>query len=150
MSKGTCRLVVILSIAAVSALGLAGVGAGTAVAAPGTWRYRINAYRASYGVAPLREDLQASQVAQRWTQQMALTGRLAHNPYYKVQVTTPWYRIGENIGAGGSEATLFAAMVASPGHSANMRRPEFNRVGIGQVVHNGRLWTTHIFLATRY
>lgn len=149
MSNGTRRLVVLLSIAAVSALGLAGVGAGSAVAAPGTWLSRINAYRASSGVAPLREDLQASHVAQRWTQQMALTGRLAHNPYYKVQVTTPWYRIGENVGAGRSEATLFSMMVASPAHTANMLRPEFNRVGIGQVVRNGRVWTTHIFLATR-
>jgi uncharacterized protein YkwD len=80
---------------------------------------------------------------------MAAANRLSHNPNYSTQVTTSWYRIGENVGYGGSESTVFQAFVNSAGHRANLLRPEYNRVGIGQVVVNGRLWTTHVFLATR-
>ena len=124
------------------------LGAGSASAAPRSWLNRINGYRAANGRIRLAEDYQASQVAQRWTQQMASTNRLAHNPSYSSQVTTSWYRIGENVGYGGSEATVFQAFVNSTGHRANLLRPEYNRVGIGQVIVNGRLWTTHIFIAT--
>lgn len=143
------RLLTLLATAAVCAVLLTGVGTGSAVAAPGTWLSRINSYRAANGRRQLVEDYQASVVAQRWTSVMASTNRLAHNPLYKTQVTTPWFAIGENVGVGPSEATLFSAFVASPGHRANVLRPEFNRVGIGQVVANGRLWTTHVFIATR-
>ncbi len=143
------RLLALLAIAVVSAGLLTGLGASSAAAAPGTWLSRINSYRAANGQTRLAEDLQASQVAQRWTQKMAAANRLSHNPNYSTEVTTSWYRIGENVGYGGSEATLFQAFVNSAGHRANLLLPEYNRVGIGQVVVNGRLWTTHIFLATR-
>ena len=143
------RLLAMLATSAVSVVLLTGLSTGTAHAAPGTWLSRINSYRAANGQIRLAEDYQASQVAQRWTQQMAASNTLAHNPNYKTQVTTSWYRIGENVGYGGSEATLFQAFVSSPGHRANLLRPEYNRVGIGQVIVNGRLWTTHVFIATR-
>jgi uncharacterized protein YkwD len=143
------RLLSLLAAAAVMATLLVALNVGSASAAPGTWLSRINSYRAANGRIRLAEDYQASQVAQRWTQQMASTNRLGHNPSYTTQVTTPWYRIGENVGYGGSESTLFQAFVSSTGHRTNLLRPEFNRVGIGQVIVNGRVWTTHIFLATR-
>ena len=109
----------------------------------------MNSYRAAYGRPRLVEDHQASRVAQQWTQRMATTGVLAHNPRYTTQVTTSRYRIAENVGYGSTEATLFRTFTGSPIHRANILQPEFNRVGIGQAVMNGRLWTTHIFLATR-
>ena len=143
------RLLALLATAAMTVVLLGTVGAGTAQAAPGTWLSRINTFRAANGQIRLAEDLQASQVAQRWTEQMAAANRLSHNPSYSTQVTTSWYRIGENVGYGGSEATVFQAFVNSPGHRANLLRPEYNRVGVGQVVVNGRVWTTHVFLATR-
>lgn len=139
----------LLVAAAVVAPVRTAVGAGSATAAPGAWLTRINSYRAAYGRAAWLEDHQASRVAQRWTQQMAAKGVL-HNRLYRTRVTPPWYRIAENVGYTGSEATLFRTFTGSPNHRANMLRPEFNRVGIGQAVVNGRLWTTHIFLATRY
>ena len=143
------RFPALLAAAALVALLLTAVGAGSATAAPGTWLSRINSYRAAHGRARLVEDHQASRVAQRWTQQMAATGVLAHNPRYRTQVTASWSRIAENVGYGWSEATLFRTFTSSPAHQANLLRPEFNRAGIGQTVVNGRLWTTQIFLATR-
>ncbi len=133
---------------AFTAILIGAVGARPATAAPGTWLTRINDVRAANGVVRLAEDYQASQVAQSWTQQMASTNVLSHNPNYRTQVTTSWFRIGENVGNGGSEATLFQAVLNSPGHRANLLRPEYNRVGIGQVILNGRTWTTHVFIAT--
>jgi len=143
------RPLALFAITILSVALLAGVGAGRAEAAPGTWLSRINQFRAANGVIRLAEDVQASQVAQAWTQRMAAANTLSHNPNYSTQVTTPWYRIGENVGYGGSEAALFQAFQGSPGHRANLLRPEYNRVGIGQVVVNGTVWTTHVFIATR-
>lgn len=142
------RLLTLLAALAFTTILTGAVGARPASAAPGTWLTRINNFRASNGVVRLAEDLQASQVAQQWTQKMASSNTLAHNPNYKTQVTTSWFRIGENVGYGSSEATLFQAFLNSPGHRANLLRPEYNRVGIGQVILNGRTWTTHIFIAT--
>jgi uncharacterized protein YkwD len=139
---------VLVITAVASSLILSGLAAGSAVAAPGTWLTRINDLRAANGRARLVEDPQATAVAQRWSQYLAATKVLAHNPAYKVQVSTPWYRIAENVGTGRSEATVFQTFVASTGHRQNMLRPEHNRVGIGHVVAGGRVWTTHIFLAT--
>ncbi len=143
------RFLSLLAAAAFVATLITALNVGSASAAPGTWLTRINNYRAANGRIRLAEDYQASQVAQKWTQQMAATNRLAHNPNYTTQVTTSWYRIGENVGYGGSEATVFQAFLNSTGHRANILRPEYNRVGIGQVVVNGRVWTTHVFIATR-
>ncbi len=143
------RLLALLATAVVGSLLLAGFSAGSANAAPGTWLTRINDFRAANGRIRLAEDVQASQVAQSWTQKMAASGTLSHNPSYKTQVTTSWYSIGENVGYGGSEATLFQAFLNSSGHRANLLKPEYNRVGIGQVILDGRVWTTHVFIATR-
>ena len=140
-------LALVAAVAMVASLLLAAAGASPAVAAPGTWLSRINAYRASNGLRPLAEDPVTGAVAQGWTQRMASTGVLAHNPLLTAQVTTPWSRIGENVGEGQSEDSLFRAFVASSSHRAHLLG-NFNAVGIGQVVSGGRLWTTHVFLLT--
>ena len=142
------RPLALLATLAVAAALLLGVGGSSpAVAAPGGWLTRINDYRAQNGLAPLREDPATSVVAQTWTQTMAATNTLAHNPLLAQQVTTPWTRLGENVGYGGDEASLFQAFVNSSGHRANLLG-NFNGVGIGEVWSGSRLWTTHVFLLT--
>jgi len=74
------RSLALLAAAAVAALLLTAVGAGSAVAAPGTWLSRINSYRVANGRSRLTEDYQASRVAQRWTQKMAATGSWPTTP----------------------------------------------------------------------
>ncbi len=78
---------------------------------------------------------------------MAATNTLAHNPLLAQQVTTPWTRLGENVGYGGDEASLFQAFVNSSAHRANLLG-SYNAVGIGEVWSGGSLWTTHVFLLT--
>ncbi|MFP5376563.1 MAG: CAP domain-containing protein, partial [Acidimicrobiia bacterium] len=118
-----------------------------AVAAPGTWMARINGYRAQHGLPPLTEDVSLSAVAHTWTQTMAATNNLAHNPLLAQQVTLPWTRLAENVGYGADEASVFQAFVNSAPHRANLLGP-FNGIGVGQVLSGGRLWTTHVFVAT--
>jgi len=142
------RLLAFVAAATLAATLLLGVtNPSPAAAAPGTWLSRINAYRAQNGLGPLSEDPVTSVVAQTWTVSMAATNTLAHNPLLSQQVTTPWTRLGENVGYGSAEASLFQAFVDSPGHRANLLG-NYNAVGIGEVLSGGRLWTTHVFLLT--
>ncbi|HEV8116480.1 MAG TPA: CAP domain-containing protein [Acidimicrobiales bacterium] len=142
------RTLALLAAAGVTALLLVAVGStSSAVAAPGTWLSRINTYRAQNGLGPLAEDPVTSVVAQTWTETMAASNNLAHNPLLSQQVTTPWTRLGENVGYGGDEASLFQAFLGSPGHRANILGA-YNAIGIGQAYANGQLWTTHVFLFT--
>ncbi len=140
-------------LALLATLGLAAVlllsigSASPAAAAPGSWLSRINTFRSQNGLGPLAEDPASSLVAQVWTGTMAATGTLAHNPLLQQQVTTPWTRLGENVGYGLDEASLFQAFVDSPAHRANLLG-DYNAVGIGQVLSGGRLWTTQVFLLT--
>jgi len=134
-----------------TALGLAAllpnVGAAPAGAGPGTWLSRINGFRADNGLGPLTEDASTSRVAQTWTQAMATSGTLSHNPLLAQQLTVPWTQDGENVGVEVDEATLFQSFVASAPHRANLLGA-YNTVGIGQAESGGRMWTTQVFLQT--
>jgi hypothetical protein len=121
--------------------------ASPAAAAPGSWLSRINTYRAQNGLGALAEDHTLNLVAQTWTQTMATTNTLAHNPALSSLVTIPWTRLGENVGYGYDEASIFQAFVNSSGHRANLLGG-YNGIGIGQVVVGGKIWTTHVFIST--
>jgi hypothetical protein len=139
-------LALIAALAVAAALLLSVSHAPPAAAAPGTWLSRINGYRASNGLGPVTEDAGLNAVAQAWTTTMSVTG-LSHNPLLSQQLTVPWTRFGENVGYGLDEASVFQAFINSPGHRANLLGG-FNGVGIGHVVSGGRVWTTHVFVAT--
>lgn len=115
----------------------------------------INAERRSAGLAPLAVDGELQRVARSWTDVMAREDRLYHNPNLSTQVARDWQRLGENVGwrqqSGASLAELadgvHQAFMASPGHRANVLRPEFGWVGVGvRVTATGRLWTTVNFM----
>jgi uncharacterized protein YkwD len=109
-----------------------------------------NQSRASVGLPPLQIDAAASSIARSWSQYMASTGQLAHNPslvdQINASVTTSWTRIGENVGFGGDPYSLHGAFMNSPGHRANVLG-DYNRVGIGSTRDpSGRLWVTLDFI----
>jgi uncharacterized protein YkwD len=67
---------------------------------------------------------------------------------YNYQGTNPWFT-GENTTWGHSKASAqaaFDAWKASPGHNANMLKPEFKAIGIGRAFSanfdDGWFWTT--------
>jgi hypothetical protein len=111
---------------------------------------RINALRASVGVAPVAMDSKLTGVARDWSVQMSGGTGLAHNPNLRSiidGITSVWRKLGENVGWGTSVAQLHDALVKSPHHYANLVDPDFHIVGIGVVVKGAEMWVTQDFLA---
>jgi hypothetical protein len=109
----------------------------------------INALRARVGVGPLSVDSQLTSIARSWSQQMADAGGISHNPSLKDLVTSLWTKLGENVGMGPSEATVFTAFVNSPHHYANLVDPDFNYVGVGVVWKGNTMYTSHEFMKVK-
>ncbi len=107
---------------------------------------RINALRASVGVQPLAVDGQLSGLAQGWAQHMAATGVLAHSSL-TAGITENWAKLGENVGVGPDNPTVWNAFLHSAEHYANLVDPAFNRVGVGVAIDGrGTEWTCHKFM----
>jgi uncharacterized protein YkwD len=109
-----------------------------------------NADRAANGRAALSYDAAASSVARAWSQEMAASRSLRHNPNLAAQVgsrvTSAWTRIGENVGVGYDIPSLERAFMNSPGHRANILGA-YNRVGVGTArSSDNRLWVTVVFV----
>jgi hypothetical protein len=89
-----------------------------------------NAARASAGLPALKQSGDLAAVAQAWAEQMASTGKLAHNPNLQTQVKN-WRYVGENVGTGGTVAAIQDAFMKSPNHRSNILDTDFTEVGIG-------------------
>ncbi|MPY94058.1 MAG: hypothetical protein GEV08_13645 [Acidimicrobiia bacterium] len=103
-----------------------------------------NATRASVGLGPLRSDagLHAYAVAQ--AQAMAAAGNIYHSDISSLLGS--WWTVGENVGVGPAVAPIHDALVASPGHYANIAHGGYTSMGVGVVVDAaGRVWTAHVF-----
>jgi hypothetical protein len=151
------RRVVALLVGLTSVLSLM-VGALVATAVPAgadtvadeqLFLVKANASRSAAGLAALTGDGKAAEVARSWSQHMAATDTLAHNPDMHKQVsatvTSAWKLLGENVGRGGDVPTLHDAFMNSPHHRDNVLG-DFNRVGVGAVRSGGTLWVTFVFI----
>ena len=126
----------------------------------------LNDARQGAGLAPLASDPAIATIARSWSGHMvgvhARTGdpvikpnaptdceqsSLCHRPDLgpAVGAVVPgWTRIGENIGVGGDTTGVNAALLASPGHFANIMG-DYDRVGIGVVIDGSSIWATFDF-----
>ena len=104
----------------------------------------VNSARANAGRRTLSLQSDLSAVAYRWSQHMASTGTLAHNPSLTRQVTH-WRWVGENVGYGPSWSAVEVAFMNSPAHRSNILDRDYSQIGIGVVVRNGRVWITQVF-----
>lgn len=109
---------------------------------------RINDLRASQGIAPLEVHSRLTQMGRDWSLNMALADGISHNPALATWAPSDWTRLGENVGVGGSVASLHDAFVASPAHHRNLVDPQFRYVGIGVVYDDGRIYVTQQFMTT--
>ena len=107
---------------------------------------RINDLRASHGVGPLEAHSRLTQMGRDWSLNMALADGISHNPALAAWAPADWTRLGENVGVGGSVASLHDAFVASPAHYRNLVDPAFQFVGIGIVYDDGRIYVTQQFM----
>lgn len=105
---------------------------------------RVDDERAAHGRAPLVHvrDLQA--VAQQQAQAMAARGGLFHDPSLGDRVRD-WSRLTENVGQAADLESVHAALMASPGHRANILDPGVSQIGVGAVWSGGRLWVSQVF-----
>lgn len=104
----------------------------------------VNAERTSRGLAPLTAVSDLTSVAQSWSQHMASTGQLAHNPSYSTQIRG-WISLAENVGYGADVQTVHRALMNSASHRANILDPSFTQIGIGIAQGGGRVWVTQNF-----
>ena len=106
----------------------------------------VNSARANAGRRPLSLRSDLSGVAYRWSQKMAASGTLKHNPNLTGQVSN-WRWVGENVGYGPDWRAVHVAFMNSPSHRANIVDRDYSQIGIGVVVSGGRVWITQVFRA---
>jgi uncharacterized protein YkwD len=105
----------------------------------------VNAARAQAGLPALGLTEEANRVATDWAFRMAGDAVLKHNPDLSVQMQG-WSLVAENVGVGADSDQLQGAFMASPGHRANILRPEVSVVGLGAVrSSDGRIWVVQVF-----
>jgi uncharacterized protein YkwD len=103
----------------------------------------ISEVREAHGLAPLRPKAGLMNYAHDHSSAMASRTNLYHTSNFSVVCC--WSEIGENIAYNGTVRRAHKALMASPGHRANILNPRMRRVGVGIVERGGRLWVTEVF-----
>lgn len=118
----------------------------------------VNRERDVHGLRPLEAAPDVADVAWRWSQRMAGSGELAHNPRAADEVCC-WSVVAENVAFSDAHAVwlpgdpvarvtreLHEALLASPSHRANLLHRQVDQVGIGiHVDRDGTVWVTQNF-----
>jgi len=100
----------------------------------------MNRVRAAHGLRPLRFDPRLERAARAHTHTMIATGSFSHGAFGSrmLRFAVRGRLAGENLawgsGGDGSARAIVAAWLASPVHRANLLRPSFRRVGVGDLV----------------
>jgi uncharacterized protein YkwD len=103
----------------------------------------VNAVRAGAGKGALAYDGGLTAYAQAWASYMAGANSLVHSDLGNVPGA--WTLAGENVGVGPSVASIHNALVASPGHYANIVG-DYSHLGVGVAVDSqGRIWVAQVF-----
>jgi uncharacterized protein YkwD len=141
-----CVVLAAPASAAAAPVGDCQAGAGWPAASPAAAAdvvARVNAHRAARGLASLAVSPTLTAAAEWKARHMAQYGYMAHDDPAPPVQRTPFERMqacgyperalsGENIAAGyDSPASVMEAWLGSPGHRANIERPEFQAIGVG-------------------
>jgi len=148
---GSRSTVVLASAIAALLFGIIGVVGPFSVGAQSSdadnYVSRINALRSSVGVQALSVDGQLTGLAQSCAERIAAAGSLVHTSDLSAGISSSWTKLGENIGMGPQNDTIWSAFVQSAHHYANLVDPAFNRVGVGVANAGGSQWTCHRCMA---
>lgn len=110
----------------------------------------INSERAAAGRQPLALDTGLRSFARNHTQFMIDGGCSPNAICHSTNLgsaATGWSALGENVGRGGTVASLHQAFMNSSGHRANILDTRWNYVGIGaDYGSNGSLYVTVVFM----
>ncbi|HXH70421.1 MAG TPA: CvpA family protein [Pyrinomonadaceae bacterium] len=98
----------------------------------------VNQERSANGLAPLEADPEMAEVARRHSADMFSRGYFAHNtpenksPFDRMRESEVRFRTaGENLALAPTVPIAHTGLMNSPGHRANILKPQFGRVGIG-------------------
>ncbi|HYE64054.1 MAG TPA: CvpA family protein [Pyrinomonadaceae bacterium] len=98
----------------------------------------VNQERAAAGLGPLAADPELKEVARQHSADMFARGYFSHitpeghSPFDRIRAAGITFRIaGENLALAPTVAIAHTGLMNSPGHRANILRPQFGRVGIG-------------------
>ena len=115
----------------------------TAAAAPSAKETSIlremNRVRAQHGLGELRFDSHLQRAARAHTREMVASNTFSHGAFGSrmLQFAVTGSIAGENLawgtGSRGAARGIVAAWLASPEHRANLLRPSFVRVGVGDL-----------------
>ena len=98
----------------------------------------VNQERAAAGLKPLAADPELTEVARRHSADMFARGYFAHDtpegrtPFDRMRAANVRFiTAGENLALAPTVQVAHNGLMNSPGHRANILRPEFGRLGIG-------------------
>jgi len=98
----------------------------------------VNAERSQQGLKPLEADPELAEVARAHSRDMFVRGYFSHitpegeSPFDRMrQAHLRFLAAGENIAFARTLAAAHRDLMNSPGHRANMLRPQFGRLGVG-------------------
>jgi len=139
----SCDFRRVLKVVLVAAVLAALVASAAAHAAP-TRREQallreMNRVRARHGLGRLSVDAHLERAARSHSREMLATNVFAHGAFARrmVQFAVTGTLAGENLAWGtgprGTARGIVAAWLASPEHRANLLRPSFRRVGLGDL-----------------
>ena len=104
----------------------------------------VNRERLAAGLKPLEADPELTEVARRHSADMFARGYFSHNtpenlsPFDRIRAAdVRFLTAGENLALAPTVEIAHTGLMNSPGHRANILRPQFGRVGIG-VIDGGR------------
>lgn len=98
----------------------------------------VNQERVANGLRPLVADPELTEVARRHSADMFARGYFAHDtpeglsPFDRMrEADVQFLTAGENLALAPTVSVAHTGLMNSPGHRANILRPQFGRVGIG-------------------
>jgi uncharacterized protein YkwD len=98
----------------------------------------VNRERLANGLRPLAPDPELTEVARRHSADMFARGYFAHDtpegltPFDRMhEANVQFLTAGENLALAPTLSVAHTGLMNSPGHRANILRPQFGRVGIG-------------------
>jgi hypothetical protein len=147
LAAGTIVALALISLVPATTAGAAGYGCDGMNDTERSFKHRINVARGE-SRGRLWGDKDLNKVALKHTREMIARSRLYHTPEtaFRRRVTN-LSMLGENVGVGDSAEQLHKAFMSSSAHRANAMNTKFNRIGVGALRSNGRLWVTIIFEA---
>jgi uncharacterized protein YkwD len=101
--------------------------------------HQMNVVRAQHGLRPLRFDARLEQAARFHSREMIAGDVFQHGAFgsrmvrFRIQGSLAGENLAWGTGSLGSAQGVVASWLASPEHRANLLRPSFNRVGIGEL-----------------